>query len=108
MQLCGCHVPGLYGMYSNIYSTHWQHHKHSLAATGIIIYGTRGPDLRMCCRYAEDRMGWIISHVWHLAGQDIEKTCGDICQKVCSLLVGGLIIASLWQIIQAGGLPSGF
>lgn len=27
-------------------------------------------------------MGWVISHVWHLAGQDIEKTVGDICQKV--------------------------
>ena len=27
-------------------------------------------------------MGWVISHVWHLAGQDIEKTCGQICQKV--------------------------
>lgn len=35
-----------------------------------------------CCRYAERRMGWVISHVWHLAGQDIEKTCGEICQKV--------------------------
>ena len=44
----------------------------------------------MRCRYAEDRMGWVISHVWHLAGQDIEKTCGDICQKVCSLLVARL------------------
>ena len=45
-----------------------------------------GPEQRMCCRYAEDRMGWVISHVWHLAGQDIEKTCGEICQKARSLL----------------------
>lgn len=35
-----------------------------------------------CCRYAEKRMGWVITHVWHLAGQDIEKTCGEITQKV--------------------------
>ena len=34
-------------------------------------------------------MGWVITHVWHLAGQDIEKTCGEITQKVqedCSVV----------------------
>ena len=48
-------------------------------------------------------MGWVISHVWHLAGQDIEKTCGEICQKVCSLLVICLINASLGQDFKANG-----
>lgn len=59
----------------------------------------------MRCRYAEDRMGWVISHVWHLAGQDIEKTCGDICQKVCSLLVARLSTERLRHIMQACDLP---
>ncbi len=31
-------------------------------------------------------MGWVITHVWHLAGQDIEKTCGEITQMVQSLI----------------------
>ena len=43
------------------------------------------------CRYAEKRMGWVITHVWHLAGQDIEKTCGEITQMVHSLIYRLLI-----------------
>ncbi len=47
------------------------------------------------CRYAEKRMGWVITHVWHLAGQDIEKTCGEITQMVHSSINTILIVCLL-------------
>ncbi len=39
---------------------------------------------RLCvyCRYLEDRMGWAISHIWHLVTQDIENTLNDVGSKV--------------------------
>lgn len=27
-------------------------------------------------------MGWAISHIWHLIGQDIENTLHDVGQKI--------------------------
>ncbi len=33
-------------------------------------------------RYLEERMGWAISHIWHLIGQDIENTLHDVGQKI--------------------------
>lgn len=35
-----------------------------------------------CVRYLEERMGWAISHIWHLIGQDIENTLHDVGQKI--------------------------
>lgn len=35
-------------------------------------------------RYLEERMGWAISHIWHLIGQDIENTLHDVGQRVIS------------------------
>ena len=82
MQCSGCA-----GMHIWIQSAHSQNAGAYWQAVASRCYEDWGPELRMRCRYAEDRMGWVISHVWHLAGQDIEKTCGEICQKVRSLLL---------------------
>ncbi len=32
-------------------------------------------------RYVEERMGWVISHLWHLIGQDVESTTYNVARK---------------------------
>ena len=34
-----------------------------------------------CCRYVEERMGWVIAHLWHLIGQDVESTTYNVARK---------------------------